>query len=44
MNYALSQRHSKYIINKKLSFETSGKGHTSPGKNVVGKVRIKKCP
>ena len=29
---------SKYIANKKLSFETSGKGHTSPGKNVAGKV------
>ena len=28
----------KYIAKKKLSSEPSGKGHTSPGKNVAGKV------
>ena len=40
MNYTMSQRHSKYIANKKnyLLMNPQGKGHTSLGKNVAGKV------
>ena len=38
MNYAMSQgRIEIYHILKKLSSAPSGKGHTSPGKNVTGK-------
>ena len=39
MNYTMSQGHTGNISQiKKLSSEPSGKGHTSPGENVAGKV------
>ena len=38
MNYAMSQRHIRNTLQiKKLSSESSGKGHTSPDKYVAGK-------
>ena len=39
MNYAMSQGCTwNTLQKKKKSFKPAGKGHTSPGKNVAGKV------
>ena len=38
-----SKTRSKYIKVKKISSKPSGKGQTSPGENVTGKVSLSKC-